>query len=160
MKRAILVMFAFSILAAFVTLAWAAMDHSKMHEMMMQHGGPQPDDRIELTMPEPMKVMQKRRMREHFDTLGEITAALAANDLKKAAAISKEKLGWNATEEEMCSMMSEAAGQQDFMPLGMAMHKKADELSENAAAGNRDKALANLAELINRCNACHNRFRH
>lgn len=50
-------------------------------------------------------------------------------------------------------MIGEASGQQDFIPLGMAMHKKADEILENAAAGNRDKALANLAVLINNCNA-------
>lgn len=156
----------FAVLGAglLITTALFAADqgnmHEKMHEMMMQQGGPMPDTRTELKLPEPMKVMQKRMMREHMATLSEITAALATNDLNRAAEVAKSKLGWNPAEEKRCSTIEQVTGEKDFLGYGKAVHMKADELSEAAKAGKRDIALATLSELINNCNACHNRFRH
>lgn len=135
-------------------------DNSKMHEMMMKSGGPKADTRIELQIPAPMKVMQKGMMRQHLDTISEITGALATNDLTKASAIAKDKLGWNPAEEQRCNAVAEMTKQPDFIKFGKAVHLKADELSEAAKAGDRDKALVHLAELIKNCNACHGTFRH
>lgn len=155
MKRALL---AAAIGFAMAGVSFAA-EHGHMHhEMMMQHEGQKSDDRTELKMPAPMKAMQKKMMRQHMDALSEITEAIAANNLNKAAEIAKNRLGWNQEEEKMCSAF--AAGEPDFLKLGKAMHQKADELADAAKAGNRDKALTAMAELINSCNACHNRFRH
>ena len=134
-------------------------DHSKMHEMM-KSGGPKADTRIELQIPAPMKVMQKGMMRQHLDTVSEITGALAANDLASASAIAKDKLGWNPAEEQRCNAVAEMTKQPDFIKFGKAVHLKADELSEAAKAGDRDKALVHLSELIKNCNACHATFRH
>lgn len=161
MKKVFFAVLAGSLVAA--TALFAADQENlqeKMHEMMMQHGGPMPDTRAELKFPEPMKVMHKKMMREHLATLSEITAALATNDLNKAADIAKSKLGWNQTEEQRCSIMGQMSGEKDFLALGRAVHMKADELADAAKAGKRDIALATLSELINNCNACHNRFRH
>ncbi|MBI1912420.1 MAG: cytochrome c [Deltaproteobacteria bacterium] len=157
MKRAII---ALSAIGIFIAGTSFAVDHSQMHEMMMKKGGPKPDDRIELKLPETMKVMQKGMMRQHLNTVSDITAALAANDLTKAAAIAKDNLGWNQAEEQRCNMVSEMTGEKDFLTYGMAVHKTADELSASAAAGNRDKALEQLSKLIKNCNACHEKFRH
>ncbi|OGP07340.1 MAG: hypothetical protein A2Z89_03600 [Deltaproteobacteria bacterium GWA2_43_19] len=151
------------ITAAFIFLAAGisfAADHEQMHEMMMKQGGPKQDTRTELKIPEPMKVMHKGIMRSHLDAVSEITAALAANDLKKAAKISKEILGWNDSQEKMCSMFGESTGGKDFLSLGKAMHTKADDLANAAKAGKRGKALAELSELIKKCNACHEKYRH
>lgn len=147
-----------SFLTAGISLA-TEHDHMQ-HEMMMKQDGQKSDSRTELKISAPMKVMQKKMMRQHMDTLSEITAALAANDLNKAAEIAKAKLGWNPEEEKRCSMVEKMTGEPDFTKLGKAMHQKADELADAAKAGNRDKALAAMAELINNCNACHNKFRH
>jgi len=150
------------ITAAFIFLTAGisfAADHEQMHEMMMKEGGPKQDTRTELKIPEPMKIMHKGIMRRHMDVVSEITAALAANDLKKAAKISKENLGWNESEEKMCLMFGESAGK-DFLTLGKAMHAKADDLADAAKAGKRDKALYELSELIKRCNGCHEKYRH
>ncbi|HAG49951.1 MAG TPA: hypothetical protein DHU69_01115 [Deltaproteobacteria bacterium] len=136
-----------------------AAEHSHRHEMMKQEGQ-KSDDRTELKLPEAMKTMQKQMMRQHMDTLSEIAAALAVNDLNKAAEIAKDKLGWTEEEEKRCSMVEKMTREPDFMKLGKAVHLKADELSEAAKAGNRDNALTALAELINNCNMCHNKFRH
>ncbi|HEY4707997.1 MAG TPA: hypothetical protein VII64_11105, partial [Thermodesulfobacteriota bacterium] len=76
-------------------------DHKAIHEKMMETGGQKADERIELKLPDAMKVMQKKMMRSHMDTVGEITLAIANNDLSKAAAIAKG-LGWTPEEEARC----------------------------------------------------------
>ena len=131
-----------------------------MMEMMKKNGGPKPDERTELNLPAPMKVMQKRMMRKHLDTVSEITAALAANELEKAAKVARERLGWSPAEEKRCSMVEKMTGEAGFTNLGMAVHKKADELADAAQKGKRDKAMGLLSELISNCNACHKTFRH
>ncbi len=158
MKKYVL---AVALLSVFcLTTVAFTVDHSQMHEMMMKSGGPKADERTELKLPEPMKIMQKSQMRQHMATLSEITAALALNDLNKAATITRSNLGWTEDEERQCSMVSDVTGEPDFLKYGRAMHMKAEELSEAAKAGNRDRALLALSELINNCNACHYRFRH
>ena len=157
MKKTFVTAAAVTFLAAGISFA---VDHSQMHEMMMKEGGPKTDTRTELKMPEPMKVMHRGMMRWHLDTLSEITAALAANELEKAAEIAKENLGWNDAQEKMCAMFGDMAGDDDFLALGKAMHTKADDLVDDARAGNRDKALTDLSQLIRKCNACHEKFRH
>ena len=159
MKKAIATVMVISLLSAGGVLA-AEKDqtHQTMHKM--KPGELKPDERIELKLPAPMKVMQKREMRQHLDTLAKITAALAASDLNRAAQVAKEELGWSEKWQQECKMGANMTGEADLLNLGMAMHLKADELADAARAGNRDKALAHLSELINNCNACHNKFRH
>src|SRR3972149_7902470 len=156
MKRALLPTAVIGLLAASSSFA---LDHSQMHEMTMKEGGPKEDTRTELKMPAPMKVMHKGIMRSHLDAVSDITAALAANELEKAAEIAKDNLGWNESQEKMCSIFGESVGK-EVLDLGKAMHTKADELADAARAGNRDKALADLSRLIKNCNACHEKFRH
>ena len=145
---------------ALVAYAAEQMDHNKMHEMMMKSGGPKTDDRIQLNIPEPMKVMQKRMMRQHLGTVQEIVAALAKNDLPKVAEITSANLALTPEEEQRCGMVEKMTGEKDFTKFGIAMHKKADELVAAAKAGNRDGALAALDGVIGQCNACHEVFRH
>jgi len=157
MKRILVTAVAVTFLATGISFA---VDHSQMHEMMMKEGGPKTDTRTELKMPEPMKVMHNGMMRQHLDTLSEITAALAANELEKTAEIAKVNLGWSDAQEKMCAMFGDMAGDEDFLSFGKAMHTKADDLADDARAGNRDKALTDLSQLIKKCNACHEKFRH
>lgn len=160
MKRMLFMVLAATFLMAGTSFAEQGQMPAEMMEMMKKQGGLKADERTELNIPPHMKVMQKGMMRKHMDTVAEITAALAANDLSKAAEIAKSKLGWNQEEEKRCSMVEKMTGEADFTKLGKAVHQKADELSEAAKAGNRDKAIQSLAELVTKCNACHNRFRH
>ena len=156
MKKVLLTM----ILISFLAAGAFALDHSQMHEMMMEQGGPKADTRTELKMPEPMKVMHKGIMRKHLDSISEITAALAGNELEKAAAIATKDLGWSDAQGKMCSMFGDLAGDKDFFALGKAMHTKADDLAADARKGDRDKAFTDLSQLVKNCNACHERFRH
>ena len=157
MKKAFVAAAAVTFLAA--GLSFAA-DHERMHKMMMEQGGPTADDRTELAIPAPMKVVHKGMMRMHMDTLSGITAALAVNDLKKAAEIADDDLGWSKGREQQCSVFEPVEGGSEFTKLSTAMHKKADELADAANAGNRDKALAELSHLMKKCNACHEKYRH
>jgi len=156
MKRFLL---ALSVAFVLPAAASSAADMTKMHEMMMKMGGPKPETRTEMKIPEPMKVMQKGMMRTHFNSLADITASLAENDLKKTAELASA-IGWTPEEKNRCETISEVSGQQELLVYGMAVHKKADELAESARAGDRDKALLNLSQLMKNCNACHEKFRH
>ena len=156
MKKALLTTAIIGLLAASSAFA---LDHSQMHEMMMKEGGPKEDTRTELKIPEPMKVMHKGIMRSHLDAVSDITAALAANEMEKAAKIAKGSLGWNESQEKVSSVFGETVSK-NFPGLRKSMNKKADELAEAARAGNRDKAFADLSRLIKNCNACHERYRH
>ncbi len=161
MKKAIVTTVVISLLSAGGVLAVEQdKTHQTMHEIMMKQEGLKPDERIEIKLPEPMKVMQKRMMRQHMDTIAEIAAALAASNLSRAAQVAKEELGWSEKWQQECEMLAKMTGEPDILKLGMAMHFKADELADTAKAGNRDKALLHLSGLINNCNACHNKFRH
>lgn len=59
----------------------------------------------------------------------------------------------------MCSMFGQSVGE-DFLLLGKAMHTKADEIADAAKAGNRDKALLHLSQMVKDCNTCHEKYRH
>ncbi|HHL40010.1 MAG TPA: hypothetical protein ENJ37_05845 [Deltaproteobacteria bacterium] len=164
MKRVFIPAFAlaFSAAALFFTLEQGALSkghgHGGGHGAMMM-GAAMKDERRELKLPAAMKVMQKEMMRRHLDTVADITAALAANDTA-AAAEAARVLGWSPQEEQRCSKVEKMTGESGFVELGMAVHKKADELVVAAQEGRRDDALRLLAELINNCNACHKTFRH
>ena len=157
MKKAFFTAVTVTFLAVGISVA---ADHEQMHKMMMEQGGPKTDERTELTISAPMKVVHKGMMRMHMDTLSGITAALAANDLKKAAEIASTDLGWSKGREQQCSVFEPVEGGSEFTKLSTAMHKKADELADAAKAGNRDKALAELSQLIKKCNSCHEMYRH
>ena len=146
---------------SFIVLTLLLTACSGKHGLMPDHmaGTTAVDERAELKLPAPMKIKQKAMMRKHLNTVSEITKALAENDLTKAGEISKS-LGWSPEEEKKCSAVSNKTGEPDFLTLGMALHTKADQLAAAAEAGDRDKALLHLSELIVNCNNCHYRFRH
>lgn len=160
MKKIVATAVAISFLLTGNILAAEQDTHQTMHEMMMKEGELKPDERIELKLPAPVKVMQKRMMRQHMDTIAEIAAMLAKSDLSRVAQVTKEQLGWSKEWEQECEMLAKMAGEPELLKLGMAMHFKADELAVAAKTGNRDKAIAHLSELVQNCNACHNKFRH
>ncbi|MBE9536423.1 MAG: cytochrome c [Proteobacteria bacterium] len=160
MKKRLQISLLILVIAAGVAHAEEESISPHMMEMMKKMGGAKPDERTELNIPAPMKVMQKRMMRKHLDTISEITAALAANELEQAAKVARERLGWSPAEEKRCSMVEKMTGEAGFTSFGMAVHKKADELADAAQKGDRDKAMGLLSELINNCNNCHKTFRH
>src|SRR4030065_355700 len=144
-------------LTAVLLLAPASYAAESAEHTMRTGAARAPDTRTELRLPETMKIMQKAMMRKHLDTLSEITAALAANDLNKASTIARENLGWNFEEEQRCERVSMITGEDEFLTLGKAVHTKADELADAARMGDRDQALVHLSALIKKWNASHQR---
>ncbi len=127
-----------------------------MHHMMKDVK----DERTVLNFPPEMKVVQKKMMREHMATVAAIVSLIAEGKLEEAGSLAKEKLGTNPEDIKRCSKMAKMAGEPDFLELGMAMHENADELAEHARMEHRKATLKSLGELINSCNACHERYRH
>ncbi len=118
------------------------------------------DGRTILDFPPKMKVMQKKMMREHMATVASIVSLIAEEKLEEAGSLAKQRLGTDPEDIKRCSKMAKMAGEPDFLKLGMAMHENADELAEHAKMGHKKDTLKSLAELINSCNACHERYRH
>lgn len=151
MKKIVLVAALASLLTAGVSFA---ADPSPVQEAMK----PKSDGRTEVKLPAHFKVMQKAMMRQHMDTLSEIIAALASNDLNKAADLAQSGLSRSEAEKERCSMVEKMTGEKSFVQFGKAMQRKADELAEAARGGSRDKAFNALEELFTTCNDCHKKF--
>lgn len=61
----------------------------KMLERRTTQTLPVADDRVELKLPESLKVKQKTMMRVHMTTVAEIAGALAENDLEKTVVIAR-----------------------------------------------------------------------
>jgi len=123
-------------------------------------GGNTADERTELKLPAPLKVKQKAMMRKHLGTVGEVTGLVAGGDLKGAAKMARQRLGWSPAEAQQCSKVSEMSGEEDFMTFGMALHKQADAFADAAEKGDASAALSELSLLIVKYNACHEHFRH
>jgi soluble cytochrome b562 len=154
-----------SIMSLSLAGCFGAGKHSALKQEMKQEmkhvdALPAADSRTELKLPPQMKVKQKAMMRKHLGTIAEITEALAHDKLKEAAELASTKLGWSPEEEAKCAKVSKMVEEPDFLTLGMALHKSADEFAAFAEDGDRDNALLSLSRVINNCNACHERFRH
>ncbi len=154
MKKSVLIAVMASLLMVGVSFA---ADPSPVQETTKQEKS-KSDERTELKLPAPFKVMQQAMMRQHMDTVSEITAALASNDLNKAADLAQSGLSRSEAEKERCSMIEKMTGEKNFVESGKAMQRKADELAEAARGGSRDKAFIALAGLLATCNDCHKRF--
>ena len=142
---------------AFVSSSAFAAESGHSH---MAAGKTATDERTELKLPAPLKVKQKAMMRKHLGTVGELTGLVAEGDLKGAAKMARQRLGWTPVEAEQCSKVSKMSGEEDFMTFGMALHQQADAFADAAEKGDVSLALSELSLLIVKCNACHERFRH
>lgn len=159
MKKIVLVAALASLLTAGVSYA---ADPGPVQETMKQEKT-KSDGRTEVKLPAHFKVMQKAMMRQHMDTLSEIIAALASNDLNKAADLAQSGLSRCEAGEKQCPISESAGfnkmtGVKEFVDFGKAMQRKADELAEAARGGSRDKAFKALEELFTTCNDCHKKF--
>jgi cytochrome c556 len=116
------------------------------------------DTRTMVELPWMMKVHMLGNMRDHLLVVSEIQAALAANELDRAANIAETRLG-------MSSLASHnAAHMAPYMPkamqdLGTEMHHAASRFAMTANEGDLAHALADLSKVTQQCVACHASFR-
>lgn len=104
----------------------------------------------------------KRLMRDHLDTLQDITLLLAQHEYEKAAITAEQGLGMSSVEMHFERHVGK------YMPEGMRvqgerMHEAATRFAtdtRNAAkADELEKALSSMSEMIKWCVACHAVYR-
>lgn len=120
------------------------------------------DTRQPVRMPPEMRAHMLDNMRVHLVALGEIQAALAAGKYDQAADIAERRIGLSSLEAHNASHMA------PYMPkpmqeLGMTMHRAASRFAltaqETAVDNDLPRALGALAELTQKCTACHAGYR-
>jgi cytochrome c556 len=120
------------------------------------------DPRQLVKMPAPMQEHMLANMRDHLVAMGEIQAALGKGDFDRAADVAEQRIG-------MSSLLAhDASHMAPYMPKGMqetgtAMHHAASRFArtaqEAAVTNDLPRALGALAELTQRCTACHAGYR-
>jgi len=130
--------------------------------MAASHDAAQPDARVAVRFPEPMRTHTLANMRDHLRTISDIQLAIASGAYDKAAKLAEEQLG-------MTSLAAHGAHQvAQFMPVGMQeigtlMHRSASrfvtEVQNTAATGDLKPALAALGRITEACVACHAAYR-
>jgi hypothetical protein len=151
----------------------AAQEHEHPHMHGHMQAGSAPDRREFLNFPPPMREHMLANMRDHVETLQAVLAALGANDPAKAGEIAAARLslaspGATACDpnagagDPMAKMMGEHMPEQ-MRAYGFAMHEAAGKFAARAAeakqSGDVKPALAALAEVTEKCAACHAAYR-
>ncbi len=131
------------------------MGHGMAHPMMPGMAMNHPDDRTSLNLPAPMRAMQKRMMRDHLAAVNEIVGLIAEDRFDKASRIAHARLGLTPEMKRMCDRFENA----DFRAMGLAFHRRADELGEVLKTRNTKRSLAALHRVMNSCVQCHATFR-
>lgn len=129
-------------------------------------------------MPTEMKQMFLKNMRGHMEALDQIIAALAENNLSKAADIAESSMGVGHGTKRQCdddnkgkhshefkqnhsSHKEKKFGQ--FMPIemkmmGMQLHQSANKFATIARGGNINEAYKALGQISSSCVMCHQSF--
>jgi hypothetical protein len=130
---------------------------------LMRLSGMPTDDRIAVGDPDPMRVKMLGVMRDFQEALTEIVSALSKDDGAAAAKLAG-RLGMDppdATAEMRQAMMRRIP--EGMHVLGMTMHEQAGKFAQEAAkvkpGGDPRPALAELAQVMQACNACHAAYR-
>ena len=139
------------------------------------------DHRQLVEMPPEMKQMFLKNMRGHMESLDQLIAALADNDLVSAADIAENTMGNGHGKKRQCDDDSDHAnsnshqhshsehkdhkkkGFGQFMPaemkaMGMNLHHAANEFAIVARQGDRGEAYKALSQVSASCVACHQSF--
>ena len=140
-----------------VLIVLPAMAGEMMHGHMMGHGSMSEMDgtRTSLNLSAPMRLMQKRMMREHLQAVNDIVALIAEGKFDAASGIAHKKLGLTPEMKKMCGMFAN----KDFRRMGLVFHKSADELGKVLKTKNLNKSLRALHTVMNSCVQCHATFR-
>lgn len=116
------------------------------------------DNRMMVELPSMMQQHMLANMRDHLESLNEILANLASDQLEAAAQIAEERIGMSSLDKHGASHMAQ------FMPEGMrdagtAMHKAASRFARVAQEGEPLAAYRALTDVTRSCVACHAGYR-
>lgn len=114
---------------------------------------PSNDDRTAILVTEEERTMILGEMRHFLETIQEITAATAVDDLESVAELAT-KMG--ATSPDMsASLMGKLPI--EFKTLGFATHDLFTDLGVTAKGGDTKAVLVELGDLMLNCTSCHAR---
>jgi len=145
------------IAAASLAIGLAALAEPSDHAMHTPS-----DARQAINPPPELRTHMLANMREHLVALGEIQAALAAGQFEQAADIAENHIGLSSLEAHGASHLA------PYMPkpmqeLGMTMHRAASRFARTVQEASVDndlpRALGALADLTQKCSACHAGYR-
>lgn len=136
------------------------------------------NNRQMIEMPPQTKQVFLSKMRGHMEALDHIIAALAEDNLDKAAGIAETTMGiaaaghgkkWQCDDsdddyvENRDQSEHKKTGFGKLMPaemkaMGMMLHRSADEFADVARQGDRGEAYKALRQISSSCVACHQSF--
>ena len=120
------------------------------------------DSRQLVNYPTVLRIHTLANMRDHLQTMGDITDALSKGSFDKASELAEQRLGMSSLE------MHSAHEVAKYMPSGMqdagsAMHRSASRFAlvakDASVTGDLKGVLSSLHQLNQTCVACHAAFR-
>ncbi len=130
--------------------------------LAMPGGGPaRADDRVAVAIPPMMAEHMLANMRDHLAALGEIAAALSAQDGGAAARVAETRLGLSSLERHGAAHIAQVMPPA-MQEAGLAMHRAASRLAllaetatVAAEVADMEALFAAYGELVGTCVACH-----
>jgi len=155
MKRIVVALIVGSLIA--IPAMAEEMMHGRMSGMHAHQSGmtEENDTRTSLNLPTPMRLIQKKMMREHLQAVNDIVGLIAERKFNAASKIAHRKLGLTPEMKKMCNMFAN----DHFRKIGLDFHKHADELGDVLKMKNLNKSLRALHTVMNSCVQCHATFR-
>lgn len=136
-------------------LTTACAEDRRMHHHPPMHDMASTDRRISLGLQAPMRQHQLTLMREHLRAVRDIISDISAGSFDEASRTAHQKLGLTPEMKRMCNRFSNG----DFRKLGLAFHRRADELGEVLKTRDLKRSLDALRATMNVCVECHSKFR-
>ena len=123
---------------------------------------PAADKRLVVNFPPAFKRQELSNMRSHLESLQLITRSLAVGDYQAAADIADRRLTRGGMSQHDRHDAARYMPQQ-MLAMGAAMHRAAGHFAivaqDAAVSGDMASTLKALAEVENRCVACHRAYR-
>ena len=120
------------------------------------------DGRQLVRLPPPAQEALRQEMLDNLLAVNEILSLMGAGKVREAGDVAESRLGRSAMGKHRDKPFEARPG--PHMPpamhgIGMDGHKAVSEFAAVAKAGDRDKALALLPNLMSACVACHHSYR-
>ncbi|TVO76930.1 cytochrome c [Sedimenticola selenatireducens] len=114
----------------------------------------EPDQRIQLDLPEPMQTHLLASMRQHLVVIDQLLGMLAREDFDKAADLAERELGMSSLDKHGASHIAKYYPKQSAQ-FGTNMHKAASRFARVAQEGDALAAYKALGEITQNCVGCH-----
>jgi hypothetical protein len=133
-------------------------DAGMKNEQAAVSEGPTPQAPVSLGLSSESQAILKETMREHLEALQEIVGTIAQGDYKKAAQITREKLGF-AKHHQVMQREKGITYPSKYQELAMAHHQEAEDLAKAISTGEAQPIFQHMQQTIHACVACHQAYK-